>query len=177
MQGSFTSLFLSAVDDHSKLFQTAHHETKEYFTKNKSYFLVQGEQLKDFVWPKGYGVYVINQFDQTSRRVVYIGMTGKLNKNGKFQGTTSFKDRLTRYTPYLFDPTKNLFCFEPEKIKIKGKPVGYKKSYPLKQVQIDCFVCNFEIVKQLIAPTYLESFLLQAFLLEHGNLPEANQSF
>ena len=177
MQDYFSSLFLSPVDHHSKVFQIVYRETKKYFSEKKSHFLVKGEQLEDFIWPRGYGVYIISRLDQTSRRVVYIGMTGKLNQNGKYKGKQEFKNRFGRYTPYYFDRSKNLFCFDPEPGKMNGKPDGYKKSYPLKQVQIDCFVCNFEVINQLIAPTYLESFLLQAFLLEHGHLPEANQSF
>jgi len=47
----------------------------------------------------------------------------------------------------------------------------YNQHIPIQDISIDCFIINQEMV---IAPTYLESLLLQTYISFTARLPTAN---
>ena len=141
---------------------------------------------KNLPWPDGVGVYVLWMKErQDPSDVIYIGMTGKYKRAD--DGTASladkkrgFRERGTRYHPYSFTsdgPWKDHYEFAPRHslTEIKKAPPEdrYSEHIPIKQMSIDCFIIDQAMV---IAPTYLESLLLQTYLSFGGSLPRANNA-
>jgi len=141
---------------------------------------------KNLPWPDGVGVYVLWMKErQDPSDVIYIGMTGKYKRAD--DGTASladkkrgFRERGTRYHPYSFTsdgPWKDHYEFAPRHslTEIKKAPPEdrYSEHIPIKQMSIDCFIIDQAMV---IAPTYLESLLLQIYLSFGKELPIANNA-
>jgi hypothetical protein len=139
---------------------------------------------KNLPWPDGVGVYVLWMKErQDPSDVIYIGMTGKYKRAD--DGTASladkkdgFQKRGARYHPYSFTtegPWKDHYEFAPRHSMKDFLKVPFEDRYnqhiPIRDISIDCFIINQEMV---IAPTYLESLLLQTYLSFASRLPTAN---
>ena len=149
-------------------------------------FSGQSHDCKNLPWPDGVGVYVLWMKErQDPSNVIYIGMTGKYKRES--DGTASladkkggFRERGNRYHPYSFTsdgPWADRYEFGPRhsmsKILDAPREDRYNEHIPIKQVSIDCFTIDQEMV---ISPTYLESLLLQTYLSFGGRLPRANNA-
>ena len=112
------------------------------------------------------GVYLF--FRDDSSKPIYIGSSGKI-KSGLKLGGNDVKKRISNsYTPYLVD--LNDLRYGPSNGSSTQKPTNYGKSVPLNSIKI----CVFETPKN-IAPAALEHVLIQCFINQHHDLPEANQ--
>jgi hypothetical protein len=131
------------------------------------------------MWPDGVGVYVVRRLEAESilESILYIGMTGTLDKD-LGAGGRGFKGRMTRYTPYCYSNDDH-FKFGPnasgEKVRQLPANEQYKHHYPLETVVTDCFVLTG--IESEIAPSLLESILLQMYVSKTRNLPPANNEF
>ena len=71
-------------------------------------------------------------------------------------------------TPYHFDTTANQFKYGPTTAGVP--PAGYHYSISLSEIEITCLA-----VYSPSAPTVLEHLLIQGFINQYHDLPEANQ--
>lgn len=139
---------------------------------------VTGQSCKELAWPKETGVYVVRK-TQTNE-VLYIGMTGSFSQQGKMNTKQRLNTRPNRWNPYRFGKTgdqKDKFLYGPDYKKHDDKnkpPSKYLNEVPIGEVEIDCFLLNGE---DRLAPAFVESLLIQAFLQEKGCLPVANNKF
>lgn len=172
------TLFFVSANEADDLFDRSFNDLKKRFSEQGDFVLVRGESYSECNWPKGVGVYVIRIQQRPLSCLIYIGMTGKVNTDGGLGTAQTFANRAARYTPYWFDREKNLFCFNPKAPKSKDLDSSdYNDSIELKYLEVDCFICRPGVGHSLLAPSYLEAFLLQAFLMQTGRLPKANRSF
>ena len=146
---------------------------------NKSRFkTITASSCNALNWPRDPGVYVIREICSKKNQVIYIGMTGKISKEGTLSGKQTLFNRKSRWNPYRFDKKNNEFQYGPSYEKNESKnsapKQGYEKSINIDQIEIDCFI--FERNEKL-APTFLESLLLQCYVLQYEKLPPANNSF
>lgn len=149
-------------------------------------FSGESHGCRNLPWPDGVGVYVLWLKErQYPSHVIYIGMTGKYKRES--DGTAvladkqkGFRERGERSHPYSFTsdgPWANHYEYDtPHSLNdIRKVPPEdrYNEHIPIKEMSIDCFIIRPEM---MIAPTYLESLLLQIYLLFEGRLPRANNA-
>lgn len=150
---------------------------KIYLSKNR-FESIRSSTCNAINWPVNPGVYVIKQICSEGDQVIYIGMTGKISPDGSMSGKQSLSHRKTRWNPYRFDEVDNKFNYGPAYEKNESKNSvpknGYKKSIDIEQITIDCFIFDRN---EKFAPTFIESLLIQCYLLQYGKLPPANNSF
>lgn len=143
-----------------------------------------------FNWPHSSGVYVVWEIlNENEKQLIYIGMTGKFQKNSEGKlvfNNASFKSRAKRWTPYRFCETerdnemKFHFRFAPKESKtslqgqIKHEKDAYKFAIPYTKIEIHCFKINENHSEY--SPILLESLLLTKYLKANGELPTANNS-
>ena len=148
-----------------------------YLSKNR-FKSIRSSTCKAINWPKNPGVYVIRDICAEGDQLVYIGMTGKFETNGNFKGKQGLSHRKTRWNPYRFDYLNNMFKYRPKYERFESKDSapknGYEKNISIDQIQIDCFIFERD---EKFAPTFLESLLLQSYLMQYERLPPANNSF
>jgi hypothetical protein len=129
-----------------------------------------------FNWPKEAGVYVIRRMSKGC--AVYIGLAGRVGKDGSLATKGGLNKRAYRWTPYYFDAEEGAFRYAPEKPSSNSKKAqleaGYQSSIPYKDLDIVCFKIG---ENDRLAPAMVEALLLQAHLEQHGCLPEANRQF
>lgn len=162
---------------------------KKNFEETSNFSCLIGKN-QSFIWPDSSGVYVIWKIiNQDKKELIYIGMTGKFQKNSKgllIFNNASFKSRISRWTPYRFCETekdkemKFHFRFGPKESKtslqgqIKYDVDAYQVSIPYTKIEIDCFHINSNHPKY--TPVLFESLLLTNYLKTTGELPPANNS-
>jgi len=129
-----------------------------------------------FTWPESAGVYVIRERGKAA--VLYIGAVGHVRAERKNPSSGTFRQRVGRWTPYCFDNKHQKFRFGPKGRGAKNKSEQLRKQYirsiDFESLEIFCFPIA---LKNRIAPTAIESLLLQMHLEQHGALPEANRQF
>jgi len=115
--------------------------------------------------PNNPGVYIIKRGNE----VIYIGSSGKLNRDGEYSKSV-IRNRL-RYssTPYKFEGL--VLKYNPSTTGVP--PEGYYNESLIKDLEITCIYFNQESDK--LAPSALEHLLIQSFINEFGVLPEINQ--
>lgn len=156
-------------------FETYYATAKTLFSTKGHFHELSGNTCKSLQWPTNPGVYVVWK-RSSPEEVLYIGMTGKFSQAGVLSSSTGLKHRVTRWTPYCFDKTANTFCFGPLPVQgnnslKKQQAAGYRHNVSISQIRVDCFE-YFDTHK--MAPAFLESLLLQGYLMEYGILPAAN---
>lgn len=117
-----------------------------------------------------------------SDEIIYVGMTGKFDVNGKLSQETSLKKRVYRTIPYNFTRNKTgLDYFQyganastDAEIRKLAPGKRYKNCVELSDLLIDCFIVDRN---GLDAPAFLEAAILQAYLLNYSKLPAANNAF
>jgi hypothetical protein len=146
-----------------------------------------GSNVSDFGrrrWPNAPGVYVVRTI--ADRKVLYIGMTGKLS--GKDSSPVELRNgrlshRAGRWTPYVFQ-AKGTYsgyweCGPNFKNNTQRPPEtsdnSYRHHFPLESILVQCF--DLSNHWREVSPSFLEALLLQAHLLEIGTLPLGNQDF
>lgn len=171
------------------VFYNFYNDLKSEFEKNSEFSCIRADK-NQFHWPDSSGVYVI--WENTSdikKKLIYIGMTGKFQKNISGQLTfnnSSFKSRLGRWTPYRFCESdkdgimKHHFRYNPKESKtslqgqIKYMQDAYEFSIPYGNLEIHCFHVNSN--HKDYTPVFIESLLLTKYLKITGDLPPANNS-
>jgi hypothetical protein len=155
-------------------FDSYYSSAKSYFNNNDHFFELSANTCDGLAWPSNNGIYVVWR-TTPMEEVLYIGMTGKFSKAGVMSGP-GLKARTARWTPYCFDKTRNTFCFGPNPVQgennlRKQQAAGYKHSVPISDIRVDCFEY---FTTHKMAPALLEALLLQGYLMQHGQLPRAN---
>lgn len=112
------------------------------------------------------GVYLI--FKKGESMPIYIGSAGKMIKGGSWNNSTIRKRMFQANTPYHFDKKTDLLCYGPKTTGVP--PAGYRHSIPLDAIEI----ITIEL-EAPYAPSALEHLLIQGFINQYGDLPEANQ--
>ena len=171
---------LSHVSEYSN-FENFYSKLTDFYKSENKFYEISAAKCSELDWPNGIGVYVVRA--REGMDVVYIGMTGKvqrmapdsvkleIKKNG-------FKNRSKRWHPYCFSEKgryENHFEFGPNfgvnELKKQGEEVRYKYHLPITDLTVDCFSLD---EKTAMAPTFLESFILQVYFSSKGTLPVAN---
>ena len=134
-------------------------------------------------WPNVPGVYLVwRRVASNPRQLLYIGKTGKFVRDGNepvhFNGGT-LRSRLQRWTPYCFQrqgPYAQSFEYGPNfSVNVlPNQPYAdrYRHRVPAAEIEVECFL--LEGWGNHLSPALLESLLLQDHLLNHGDLPPAN---
>ena len=112
------------------------------------------------------GVYVI--WKKGALSPIYIGSSGKIEKKLKPSGSSIRSRMLGSSTPYHFDTTANQFKYGPTTSGVP--PAGYHYAISLSEIEVTCLA-----VYSPSAPTVLEHLLIQGFINQYHDLPEANQ--
>jgi len=137
---------------------------------SNQYFEIKDPKKCMSLFPEAPGVYVVKKKNPTadfSDQIVYVGMTGKFNKNGdKKQKNFGLKQMVNRKTPYRFSKNGGSEFFE------FGQ--NYSTRIDLNDLVIDCFTFD---PAGLDAPAFLEAAILQLYLLNFRKLPAANKEF
>jgi len=123
--------------------------------------------LRSLIPPKLPGVYVVKS-TISKGRVLYIGSSGKINKEMSMSGSSIRQRMFGASTPYQFDSVSNSFCFGPTTSGVP--PAGYRHAVPVATITVTCLD-----VRCPMAPSVLEHLLIQGHINEFGNLPDANQ--
>jgi len=159
-------------------FDSIFESVKEVYLRKNRFISIRAATCNEISWPQTRGVYVIWKASSNEKHVVYIGMTGKVSSNGMLSGKQTLSDRKTRWSPYKFDNKFNEFKFAPlyerHESRNSAPSKGYKNSISIASITIDCFLFD---ANEKLAPTFLESLLLQGFLLQFETLPPANNNF
>lgn len=170
-------------------FNKFYNALKSKFEETSNFCCLIGKN-ESFIWPDSSGVYVVWEIlNENEKQLIYIGMTGKFQKNSEGKlvfNNASFKSRAKRWTPYRFCETerdnemKFHFRFAPKESKtsiqgqIKHEKDAYKFAIPFTKIEIHCFHINLEHPEY--TPVLFESLLLTKFLKSNGVLPPANNS-
>lgn len=170
-------------------FSNFYNNLRSEFEKDSKFTCIKAANNR-FHWPESSGVYVIWESpNEKQRKLIYIGMTGKFQKNISGQlifNNSSFRSRLARWTPYRFcesDKDGNMkyhFRYNPKESKtllqgqIKHNHDAYEFSIPYENLEIHCFHVNSD--HEDYTPVFIESLLLTKYLKLNGDLPPANNS-
>jgi hypothetical protein len=176
----FISKLLNQVGEYSN-FENFYIKLTDFYKPENKFYEISAPKCSELDWPNGIGVYVVRA--REGMDVVYIGMTGKvqrmapdsvkleIKKNG-------FKNRSKRWHPYCFSEKgryENHFEFGPNfgvnELKKQDEEVRYKYHLPISGLVIDCFSLDEQ---SAMAPTFLESLILQVYFTSNGTLPVAN---
>ena len=134
-------------------------------------------------WPNVPGVYLVwHRVDPNPRQLLYIGKTGKFVRDEDatvhFNGGT-LRSRLQRWTPYCFQrqgPYAQNFEYGPNfgVNVLPNQPFEdrYRHRVPAAEIEVECLL--LEGWGNHLSPALLECLLLQDHLLNHGDLPPAN---
>lgn len=134
-------------------------------------------------WPDGCGVYLIWRVPaEGARQLLYIGKAGKYRRLDPEQvelNGGNLAARLGRWTPYCFQqegPYAGHFEYGPNFGVNQLLQMPYEERYhhhvPAAEIEVECFcLAGWE---QNLSPALLEAHLLQEYLIEHGDLPVAN---
>jgi hypothetical protein len=133
----------------------------------------------------GRGVYVICHNTPGGDAIVYIGKTGGFSRDDKgalIYGGPSFAQRFSGIYPYSFT-TKGMFAnhfeYAPNasvnELKELPEAERYQQHLPFESITVDCYVTDG--IEKEVSPSYLEAFLLQTYMAQHGSLPPANNEF
>jgi ribosomal protein S18 acetylase RimI-like enzyme len=137
-------------------------------------------------WPNVPGVYLVwHRVDPNPRQLLYIGKTGKfvreVDEPVHFNGGT-LRSRLHRWTPYCFQrqgPYAQSFEYGPNfSVNVlPNQPYEdrYRHRVPAAEIEVECLL--LEGWGNHLSPALLESMLLQDHMLNHGDLPPANNEF
>lgn len=123
---------------------------------NKNY----NKKVRDNIKPK-YGIYL--WVDANNDEVLYIGMAGRIKNDGIFSGH------------YL----SNRLKASREKCKVSKKDIqtnSYIKS-KMQNENIECMKIIVYYTKKGVAPSFVESFLLNEYFKLKNGLPKFNKSF
>jgi len=134
-------------------------------------------------WPDGCGVYLIWRVHAGGgRQLLYIGKAGKYCRTNHGAATMNggnFAARLARWTPYCFQqegPYAEYFEYGP---RFRGQQLlhtqyeaRYQHHVPEAEIEVECFCLSGW--EQNLSPALLEANLLQEYLIEHNDLPVAN---
>jgi hypothetical protein len=99
---------------------------------------------------------------------LYIGSSGKIEKDLALSGQTVRQRLFGSSTPYHFDATAHVFRYGPTTSGVP--PAGYTYAINLADICISTIA-----TPNNIAPTVLEHLLIQGYINQHGDLPAANQ--
>ena len=103
-----------------------------------------------------------------SDRPIYIGCAGKISEKNLVSGNTIRARVFQASTPYHFDKTDHVLRYLPTSAGVP--PAGYNNEISLDYLEIKTL-----FVPESMAPSVLEHLLIQGFVNEFGELPEANQ--
>jgi hypothetical protein len=117
--------------------------------------------------PHKRGVYLIWKRSDDKHKLLYIGSSGKIKKGNLPSGQDVRKRMFGSSTPYKFDST-DIFKYGPTTTGVP--PARYKKSVRLSDIQIEVFATPTNV-----APSVLEHLLIQGYVNQFKDLPEANQ--
>ena len=158
-----------------------------FFQQAGRLHLLHGHQAWDAdQWPLGFGVYLVWRMQpENPRELLYIGKAGKyrrVDNNAAELNGGNLAHRLGRWTPYCFQregPYAWHFEYVPNAgvnhIRTMPYEDRYQQHVPAVQIEVECFsLFGWE---RWLAPALLEAVLLQAYLVENGDLPPANNEF
>jgi hypothetical protein len=112
------------------------------------------------------GVYLV--WRKSESRPLYIGSSGKCEKNLTLSGQTVRQRLFGSSTPYHFDAIAHVFRYGPTTTGVP--PAGYTNAINLANIRISILA-----TRKNIAPSALEHMLIQGYINQHHDLPEANQ--
>lgn len=147
---SFDTLFARWKD----VFHSTIHASKNY------------AGLRASIPAKVTGVYIVRDTEQD--RIIYIGSSGKIQKQLVPSGSSIRSRLFGSSTPYHFDKATNDFRYGPTSSGVP--PKGYSYAVPICSIEVTCIAvaCPF-------APSVLEHLLLQGHINQFRDLPDANQ--
>ena len=134
-------------------------------------------------WPDGCGVYLIWRVPaEAARQLLYIGKAGKYRRTNRVAATMNggnLAARLERWTPYCFQqegPYAGHLEYGPNfgvnQLRQMPYEARYQHHVPAAEIEVECFcLAGWE---QNFSPALLEAKLLQEYLIEHGDMPAAN---
>jgi hypothetical protein len=138
-------------------------------------------------WPKGFGVYVVWEMNQSIEKLIYVGMTGKFKKTqtgGYTINSGKFSNRKNRWTPYFFQESAEngfLFKYGPKysnttvQFDNRFEVDAYSSDIGYNSLRVDFFVFTSDVDGNLgYTPSLLEAKLLTDYLIENKSLPPAN---
>jgi hypothetical protein len=105
---------------------------------------------------------------KSENRPLYIGSSGKVEKGLALSGQKVRQRLFGSSTPYHFDTVARVFQYGPTTSGVP--PAGYNHAINLADIRISIIA-----TPNNIAPTTLEHLLIQGYINQHGDLPEANQ--
>ena len=165
----------------------SHASIRSFFQQAGRLHLLRGSHAWDAgQWPQGFGVYLVWRAQpENPRELLYIGKAGKyrrVDNNAAELNGGNLAHRLGRWTPYCFQregPFANHFEYGPNAgvnhIRMMPYADRYQQHVPAAQIEVECFsLFGWE---RSLAPALLEAVLLQAYLVENGDLPPANNEF
>lgn len=166
------------------LIPMAHQALQAAFQEAQRSVILAGEQAWNRnQWPEGSGVYLIWRAPAAgARQLLYIGKAGKYRRLEPEQvelNGGNLAARLGRWTPYCFQqegPFAGHFEYGPNFGVNQLLQMPYVERYqhhvPAAEIEVECFcLAGWE---QNLSPALLEAHLLQEYLIEHGDLPVAN---
>jgi hypothetical protein len=126
------------------------------------------ENRKDLlkIVPPVRGVYLI--WKTTEKKPLYIGSSGKIKKGMLLSGQNVKARIFGSSTPYKIDRVTNEFKYVPKTTGVP--PSGYYHAVKLTAIRITIIATPTDI-----APSVLEHLLIQGFINQFHDLPEANQ--
>jgi len=138
-------------------------------------------------WPKGFGVYVVWEINQSNEKMLYVGMTGKFKKSlqgGYTINGGKFSNRKNRWTPYYFQESlENGFSFKygpkfsNNKLQFDNRfeADAYLAEICYSNLRVDFFAFSAEVEDNFgYTPSLLEAKLLTEYLIKNKSLPPAN---
>jgi hypothetical protein len=152
------------------------------FADGRFFSLVGLNAWNPLNWPNGPGVYAVwKSQGNTKKELLYVGMCGKHYNDGEINGG-NLPDRLTRWYPYCFQ-TRGQFVnnFEYQPLATGNELLSlphanrYGQHIPAIEITVDCF--KLDGLTRRLAPTLLESLILQNYFFIKGFLPTANNQF
>ena len=176
----FISKLLSHVGEHSN-FEDFYSRLVNFYKSENYFYEIRAHKCAELNWPSGIGVYLVRA--RSGMDVVYVGMTGKVQRTApdsvKLEiKKNGFKNRSNRWHPYCFSEKgmyMDHFEFGPNygvnDLKKQDEEVRYKYHLPITDLVVDCFSL---VEESAMAPTFLESLILQVHFSTTGTQPIAN---
>lgn len=122
-----------------------------------------------------HGVYTF--WSSNAKQPFYIGCAGKISRKKSLEKNSAIelsgnkvKSRMfNASTPYHFSKSSNFIQFSPTTAGVP--PEGYNSS-----IAVNDLIIKVICIHDLTAPAALEHLLIQGYINEFGDLPEANQA-